>query len=78
MIKLRDKESGVDIGTISEEQLQFMIDQLEEEHDEDRDYYINQQTLDSFEKNGADPTLLALLRGAMGDREDMEIGWSRA
>ena len=36
MIALRDKDTGADLGTITEEQLQFLVDQLEEEYAEDR------------------------------------------
>jgi len=78
MIQLRDKETGAFVGTITEAQLQFLIDQLEEESTEDRDYYINQATLDLFEQRGADADLLALLRQALGTREDIEIAWSPA
>jgi processive 1,2-diacylglycerol beta-glucosyltransferase len=78
MIQLHDKETGAFVGTITEAQLQFLIDQLEEESTEDRDYYINQATLDLFEQRGADADLLALLRQALGTREDIEIAWSPA
>jgi processive 1,2-diacylglycerol beta-glucosyltransferase len=78
MIMLTDKETGVCFGTITETQLQFLIDQLEEESTEDTDYYINQATLTMFEEAGAEASLLALLRQALGRREDMEIQWSRA
>jgi hypothetical protein len=77
MISLRDKETGADVGSITEEELRFLVDHLEEEFSEDRDYYINQTTLDIMEQNGADPELIALLRGAIGDREGIEIEWSR-
>ena len=77
MITLRDKETGAEIGSISEEELRFLVDHLEEEFDEDRDYYINQTTSDIMEQNGADPDLIALLRRAIGDREGIEIEWSR-
>jgi hypothetical protein len=77
MISLRDKETGADVGSISEEQLRFLVDQLEEEFEEDRDYYLNQTTLDVMEQKGADPDLIALLRRAIGDREGIEIEWSR-
>jgi hypothetical protein len=30
-----------------------------------------------FAENGIDPQLLELLRGALGNREDMEIEWLR-
>lgn len=77
MIKLYKKDTGVFFGTITEEQLQFLIDQLEEESTEDTDYYINQATLDLFEDKGADADLLALLRQALGTREDFELQWVR-
>lgn len=77
MIQLHDKDTGASIGTITEAQLQFLIDQLEEETSEDQDYYINDTTLDLFEQRGADKALLALLRGAMKGRTEMEIRWSR-
>jgi processive 1,2-diacylglycerol beta-glucosyltransferase len=77
MIELRDKKSGAFLGTISESQLQFLIDQLEEESLRDQDYYINSATLDMFEQAGGDPELLALLRQSLGTREDMDIIWSR-
>jgi len=77
LIQLRDKDSGDLLGDISREQLQFLIDQLEEEYAGDRDYYINRATLDMFEERGIDPALLDLLRRALGDREDMEIVWSQ-
>lgn len=78
MVKLHDKDSGSLIGTISEEQLLFLIEQLEEESSDDQDYYINRATLDMFEGAGADPSLVSVLRTALAAREDMEIRWSRA
>ena len=39
MIRLYDKDSGAELGTITKEQLQFLVDQLEQESLEDRDYY---------------------------------------
>ena len=78
MIELRDKEKGLILGTISEEDLQFLIDHLEEESEDDVDYYINRTTLDMFKEQGAGSTLLDLLENALGDREDMEIEWSRS
>jgi len=77
MITLKDKENGRFIGTINEDQLQFLIDQLEEESLDDQDYYINLATLDMFEQNGIDQELLKILKDALGSREDMEIVWTR-
>jgi processive 1,2-diacylglycerol beta-glucosyltransferase len=78
MIQLHEKETGVFLGTITDAQLQFLIDQLEEESTDDMDYYIDQATLDLFEEMGAEAALLTLLRQALGTREGIEIVWSRA
>jgi hypothetical protein len=75
MIQLYDEQSGELIGTITHAQLQFLIDQLEEEDSEDQNYYIDRGTLDWFDEHKVDSALEALLRGAMGDREGMDIRW---
>jgi hypothetical protein len=77
MVELRDKETGRILGSISDEQLQFLIDQLEEESETDTDYYIDAATLSMFEEKSINPLLLTLLRDALGDREGMEIEWKR-
>ena len=75
---LYDAETGVTAGTLTESQLHFLVDQLEKESLEDRDYYINKATLKMFQKQGADSDLLAKLRHLIGQREEMEIRWTRA
>ncbi len=75
MITLYDANSGKEIGTLTEEQLQFLREQLEEESSTDQDYYINRDTLDMFEDEGADAALLAVLQRALGAREEMDIRW---
>ncbi len=76
-IKLYDNDGGAELGSLSEEQLEFLIDQLEEETREDQDYWLRAETLDLLESRGADAGLMALLRAAMGEREGVEIRWSR-
>lgn len=78
MIKLREKGTDQPLGTISEEQLQFLIDQLEEEWSEDRDYAISRMLLDYFKSKGADQELVSVLESALGSRDEIEIVWSRA
>ena len=77
MISITDKDTGAPLGAITEAQLQFLQDQLEEESLKDQDYYINETTVDSFEQSGADPALVKLLRSALGGRSEMEIRWSK-
>lgn len=76
MIVLRDKDSDLLLGEISEEQLRSLRDALEEETDEDRDYWINRATLDLLRENGVDSDLVEMIAGAMGDREEIEVRWS--
>ena len=77
MITLFDNETDARLGTITDAQLAFLIRQLQEESTEDQDYYINRPTLEMFAGRGADPALLELLRAALGERDDMEIRWTR-
>jgi processive 1,2-diacylglycerol beta-glucosyltransferase len=77
MIELFNDKTGDLIGEISESQLQFLIDQLEEESMEDRDYAINRMTLAFFESQSADPELLDLLEGELGDKSEIIIRWTQ-
>ena len=78
MIKIIDKDTGQFLGEITEDQLEFLMDQLEEEFEGDTDYYINKDILDVFEQRGIDKALLSFLRRSMGDRDEMEIEWTDA
>jgi processive 1,2-diacylglycerol beta-glucosyltransferase len=75
MIQLVDAESNKPIGTVTEDQLQFLIDELEEESEADRDYWIDAVTIDMLQQDGGYPNLIALLRNALGAREGVEIRW---
>jgi len=77
MINLHEKDTGKPLGQITEEQLQYLIDNLEEEWLEDQDYAITPLLLENFEAREADPDLIALLKEALGDKEVIEIVWSR-
>ena len=77
MITLSLKDSGTVIGTIGEADLQLLMDQFEEESSSDRDYYIDEQTVQMLEENGAPATLAALLRQAIAGGDGVDIVWSR-
>ncbi len=76
MIELREKESGSPLGSISEDDLKFLIDNLEEESEDDTDYYLTRETLELQKGRGASAALTATLEGALGDRDDVEIEWT--
>jgi hypothetical protein len=63
------------VGEISEEQLDMLVDNLEEEWPEDRDYYINRAMIDMLKTRGADSVLLHLLSEALGNRDEVDILW---
>ena len=68
-------DSDHEIGTINDVQLKFLVEQLEDDHDEDQDYFIDRETLELMSDNGADPELLAMLEKAIGDDDEMRIAW---
>ncbi len=75
MARLVRLDTGDEIGTITDNQLSFLVEQLEEENDDDKDYFIDRDTLELLSDNGADPELLALLEKGMGDDDEMNIAW---
>jgi hypothetical protein len=75
MPRLIRLDTGNDIGTVTDAQLAFLVEQLEEEHEEDQDYYIDRDTLELLSDNGADPELLAMLEKAIGQDDSMNIAW---
>jgi hypothetical protein len=77
MAKLLNAETGALIGEISDDQLEFLVDQLEEEDDSDQDYYLDLETIDLLEEAGADDALIMLLRRALGSSEAIDVRWTR-
>jgi processive 1,2-diacylglycerol beta-glucosyltransferase len=77
MINVSNAKDGNIIGTLTEAQLQFLVDNMEEESLEDQDYAITPMTLAYFEELGADPALLGMLRQALGSQEELVIRWER-
>lgn len=78
MVQLFDKQSGAEVGTLTDDQFQFLVDHLEEESSDDDDYYLNRSTVDVLEGAGADPELVRVLRAALGDRDEMDLRWTRS
>jgi hypothetical protein len=77
MPALREKDSGRLIGRISDEDVQFLIDELEEESSDDRDYFIDEETVQMLEDDGGSELLISLLRSAVADQsEGLEVEWT--
>lgn len=77
MITLREKSSNRLIGQVTEEQFQFLHDHLEEESENDEDYFLTPDTIDMLADDGADEALVELLRNALGEKDDLEIRWEK-
>jgi len=78
MVKLYDKRARQYLGRISEEELQFLIDNLQEESLTDIDYYINRATFDLLKKKGMSKDLAKLIESAMSENNDIEISYEKA
>ena len=77
-VKLFDAASDRLLGTLSDEQFQFLVDELEEESPEDSDYYLDAVTVDMMEEDGVPEAVIEVLRAAIGDSEGIEIRWQRS
>ena len=76
VIQLRNVETGEVVGTISSGQRDFLMEQLEEEFEADRDYYFDANTVAMLEEAGADAELLTILRTALQGLDGIDLSWS--
>ena len=77
MTKLFDKETGHLVGEITEDQFQFLVENLEEESSVDDDYYFNEVTIDMLKEKGADEKLITILEKAISIKDEAELRWER-
>ncbi len=63
------------VGDVSEEQLDFLIDNLEEEWADDQDYYLNREMINGLAQKGATKDLIELLEKAIGTEDEIDILW---
>ena len=77
MIDLYNAATNQPLGSITEPDLQVLVDALEEESTQDRDYYINAATIAVIADGRATEHLVRLLRGALGSAEGVDIRWKR-
>ena len=76
MINLYEKSSNKLLGSLSDEQLRFLQDNLEEEWSADQDYAITSTLVDYFESQGADADLVKMLRDALTGKDEVDVVWS--
>lgn len=77
MVKLYEKKTDQFLGEISNEELQFLIDNLEEESMTDVDYYLNRTILNLLKEKGMSENLTKLIEQALGKKNDIEIRYER-
>lgn len=77
MIDLYIKGSNEILGSITETELQYLEDSLEETSDEDRDYFVDQATIDLLADGRATDHLVHLLKKAVGSGAGVEIEWKK-
>lgn len=73
MYRLIDIEHDDEIGIVTEDQVQFLIDNLEEAGVEDQDYYIDSEALSFLAENGCDQELYMMLADALEDRIHIDL-----
>ena len=69
-------DTGERIGDVDERVLGQLIAALEEEDSTDRDYFIDANTLEYLAAQGVDPSVLTMIRGAVGE-QGSDIRWER-
>ncbi len=77
LIDLYNNDTGEMLGSITEADLQVLVDRLEEESAEDQDYYVDRATIDLVADGRASDHLVGLLRTAVGDADGVDIRWQR-
>ena len=77
MPSIYNKKNNALLGEVSNEDVQCLVDVLEEEDSKDVDYFVDLDTVDILEDNGASATLVQMLRSAIGATEGIDIRWQK-
>ncbi len=70
---LIDLEHDQEIGIITEDQVQFLIENLEEGGIEDQDYFIDEETYDFLAEIGCEEELLEMLAENLDGKDSIDI-----
>ena len=62
---------------ITEAEFEFLNEHLEQESEDDDDYYVDQATIEMLADAGASAHLIAVLRQAIGESKGVEIRWEK-
>jgi hypothetical protein len=58
------------LGTITESQLDFLLNNLDDEFEEDGECFVSSETVDELKVQGADSHLIAMLEKALAGAQD--------
>ena len=75
MPRVYDKTKGELLGHISQEDLDLLIAQFEEESSRDRDYYVDNDTFLLLADAGASSRLLDALKSALDANGEGDVRW---
>lgn len=77
MVDLFNADTNEKLGSITEADLQVLVDRLEEESADDQDYFIDAATIELLADGRATEHLVGLLRKAVGSTDGVELRWKR-
>jgi inactivated superfamily I helicase len=77
MPRIYNKKNNGLLGEVGESDIDCLVDVLEEEDSKDVDYFIDLDTVDILEDNGASLDLVTMLRAAIGATEGVDIRWEK-
>ena len=77
MPRLYNKQTNALLGNVSESDIECLVDVLEEEDSKDVDYFLDLDTVDILEDNGASLELVSMLRAAIGATEGVDVRWEK-
>ncbi|MEW6278756.1 MAG: hypothetical protein AB1758_09055 [Candidatus Eremiobacterota bacterium] len=75
MIRLVDRLNGEVLGEIPARDMEVLHGALIEEDDTDADYYLNPETLDRLQESGMSEEGMNILRTALTERDEVDVGW---
>ena len=78
MVTLKEKNSNAWLGSISYAQLQFLINELPEQHKNADEYLVHRETLARLKQQGAEVALTNVLEKAIGDKDQVEFYWIKS
>ncbi len=76
MPRLFNKKNNALLGEVSGSDIECLVDVLEEDS-KDVDYFIDLDTVDILEDNGASLDLVTILRAAIGATEGVDVRWEK-